>query len=500
MDMGQPMNGSAGRQPSRRMPGSDQSLTPNWGKRVATAGLIAFLGGCSTLNSTFKDVGDFILPKSGSWFEEAPKKAPDNGTGFTRIAEQAATSELKSGGWIVGDEPRAVMAAREMLAQGGSAGDAAAALGLALAVTYPAAAGLGGGGVCVVREGAEGAPEVIDFQVAPAASGGAHGVPMLVRGMAAVQVSAGGKFQWARVVGPAEKLAAGGYEISQATAQAVARQGAAKANAISILYGTAPAGVVPKAVTEQPELARILAGVRKGPGEFYRGALAEEVAAASRSLGGKLTAGDLAASKVTRVAPQGRRAGSLTAWFPQGSNLAPAFDAALAGDRFLSTAPGGWPGLLAGAVPAGEADDAVTGFAVTDAAGSAVACALTQGAAFGTGVAAAKLGFTFAVAPGPLSAAAAASLSPVLVTGSGKSLYFAGAGGGGRAGTGGVAAAALGSAFLSDGSLAGALASAGTTPAQRANGIYCRKGLPDDPASCQGGIDPNGAGYAIDLR
>ena len=55
---------------------------------------------------------------------------------------------------IVGDEPFAVRTAAQVLAQGGSAADAAAAMFFARSVTYPVSAGLGGGGICIVRDAA----------------------------------------------------------------------------------------------------------------------------------------------------------------------------------------------------------------------------------------------------------------------------------------------------------------------------------------------------------
>ena len=124
-------------------------------------------------------------------------------------------------GAVAADEPHAVLAAREVLAAGGSAADAAAALTFALAVTYPSAASLGGGGQCLVYARGEDEDRVasLDFlpgrQAPPAGGGRAIAVPGTVRGMDALQARYG-RLRWSQTLVAAERLAGLGHPASRA--------------------------------------------------------------------------------------------------------------------------------------------------------------------------------------------------------------------------------------------------------------------------------------------
>src|SRR5262245_8578786 len=72
-------------------------------------------------------------------------------------------------GMVVSDNALATNVGRDMLASGGNAVDAAVALAFALAVTYPTAGNVGGGGFAVTR--IKGDVKSLDFrETAPAAA------------------------------------------------------------------------------------------------------------------------------------------------------------------------------------------------------------------------------------------------------------------------------------------------------------------------------------------
>ena len=123
-------------------------------------------------------------------------------------------------GMVVAQEARAARIGVEFLQQGGNAVDAAVATGFALAVTYPRAGNIGGGGYMVIHLAGRGLDTAIDYrETAPAAttrdvfldergeadprksrdSGLAVGVPGSVAGLALAHAKYGsGKFKIGR--------------------------------------------------------------------------------------------------------------------------------------------------------------------------------------------------------------------------------------------------------------------------------------------------------------
>jgi gamma-glutamyltranspeptidase/glutathione hydrolase len=214
--------------------------------------------------------------------------------------------------------PIASKVGADIMKRGGNAVDAAVAVGLALAVTWPNAGNLGGGGFMVIRR-ADGTAEVIDYRErAPlAATRGmfvdaegkvipglsllghrASAVPGSIAGLALAQ-QRHGKLKWSELVEPARKLAAEGFEVDHALATSLSDEG--NIERFRKFPETArlflPNGRPPAEGTlfRQPDLARTLERIRdRGPREFYEGETARLLVEEMKRGGGIITGEDLA--------------------------------------------------------------------------------------------------------------------------------------------------------------------------------------------------------------
>lgn len=214
-----------------------------------------------------------------------------------------------------------------VLAAGGNAVDAAVATGFALAVTFPAAGNIGGGGFMVVRL-ADGTATTFDFrETAPAAARPdmfldaegridtarikagylAVGVPGTVRGLALAHERFG-RLPWRDLVAPAVRLAQDGFAISAAlsTALNLELEGPMRPFPGSLAAYGKPDGTAWRAgdLLVLPELAATLAGIAgDGPDAFYAGRIAALVAEAMAANGGLLTQADLAGYRAKERPP-----------------------------------------------------------------------------------------------------------------------------------------------------------------------------------------------------
>lgn len=228
-------------------------------------------------------------------------------------------------------DPRATAAGEAILAQGGSAVDAAIAVMLALTVVEPQSSGIGGGGFMVRADGKTLALTTYDGrETAPAAatptrfldasgkvlgrdtrvfSGLSVGVPGNVA-LAAKAHAAHGKLPWAKLFEPAIALAEDGFVMNRRLLESlkgnIGRADKA-ASAKAVFFGPDGEPLPVGATVKVPELAatfRRLAA--EGPEAIYgskaAAALAEHVAAATPQ-DGKMAAADVTAYSAKERAP-----------------------------------------------------------------------------------------------------------------------------------------------------------------------------------------------------
>ncbi len=215
----------------------------------------------------------------------------------------------------------------EMLRSGGNAVDAAVATGFALAVVHPQAGNLGGGGFLLLRNAA-GETHFIDYrEKAPAAATEnmyldaqgnvlpksskessvvgykSVGVPGSVAGLVYAEKKYG-KLSLEKVIAPAIKLARDGFPLAYEDTQDLKKdEYLAQFPESKRIFQRDGNYYQPGELFKQPELARTLERIAKDPDDFYRGAMARELAAAIRKGGGLVTAVDLAAYEVKEREP-----------------------------------------------------------------------------------------------------------------------------------------------------------------------------------------------------
>src|SRR4051794_20973652 len=228
-------------------------------------------------------------------------------------------------GMVVTAHRFASKAGIDVLKSGGNAVDAAVAVGYALAVTFPEAGNLGGGGFMTVRFH-DGRTAFIDFrETAPAkatatmyqdANGNpvpalnrrgylAVGVPGTVSGLELARTRFGTRSR-AALMASAIRLARDGFVLDQGDADMLAdaahefRKDPPSA-AIFLNHGQT---WKPGQRLVQTDLARSLSAVAKsGPTAFYNGSIAAKIVAASNAGGGILSTGDFAAYRARELKP-----------------------------------------------------------------------------------------------------------------------------------------------------------------------------------------------------
>jgi gamma-glutamyltranspeptidase / glutathione hydrolase len=223
---------------------------------------------------------------------------------------------------VVSTESNASDAGLAILKQGGNAVDAAVAVGFALAVTYPRAGNLGGGGFMLIRD-KSGKTHFLDYrEKAPAAATRdmylddqknvipnksligylASGVPGTVAGLTYAQQHYG-KLTLAQDMAPAIALAANGYPLTPSQAHDLQNSKLAQFPTSARTFQRNGTFYQPGDIFKQPELAATLKKIAANPSDFYKGEMAQQFAAFETAGGGLITAADLAAYEAKERIP-----------------------------------------------------------------------------------------------------------------------------------------------------------------------------------------------------
>jgi len=230
-------------------------------------------------------------------------------------------------GMVASQNMLATEIAADILARGGNAFDAGAALGFALAVTLPRAGNIGGGGFMLLHLAAENRTIALDFrETAPGAarpdmffdadgevvdaeiyrfSHRSSAVPGSVAGLAHI-VEAYGTMSLAEVLAPAIRLARDGIEVTYDLAANLARSQRLRNNPASLRKFYRPDGSNYEVGDRfrQPDLAWTLSEIAEhGVDAFYRGSVARKIVADMEAHNGLITLEDLAGYRVVEREP-----------------------------------------------------------------------------------------------------------------------------------------------------------------------------------------------------
>ncbi|WP_248767287.1 gamma-glutamyltransferase [Pseudomonas sp. MWU12-2345] len=227
----------------------------------------------------------------------------------------SAWAALLDSGAVASPDKYGAQAAADILKSGGNAVDAAVATAFTLAVTYPEAGNIGGGGFMTLF--VNGKPYFLDYrETAPSAAtqtmyidekgnavaemslvgAKAAGVPGTVMGLWEAHKRFG-KLPWSDLLKPAIGYARDGFEVAN-------RQYAYRKDALGLFkdktnFADYFAALKPGTIFKQAELAKTLERIAvNGPDEFYKGHTADLLVAQMQRDGGLITHEDLAGYQV----------------------------------------------------------------------------------------------------------------------------------------------------------------------------------------------------------
>jgi gamma-glutamyltranspeptidase/glutathione hydrolase len=249
-----------------------------------------------------------------------PAAAQEQRRGFyTPAAADTIHSVSAEHGMVVAQERTAARIGTDILRRGGNAVDAAVATGFAMAVTYPRAGNIGGGGFMLIHSAERHEDIAIDYrETAPAATTptiflGADGkpdnaksrdsalgigVPGTPAGLAlALEKYGSGKFTLAELIQPAIDLARNGIVIADDSADTLPdwHRRLARWPASAKIFSRADGTSLREGdMLVQTDLAATLEAIAaRGPRGFYEGPVAEKLSHAIDDAGGIMTMEDL---------------------------------------------------------------------------------------------------------------------------------------------------------------------------------------------------------------
>lgn len=255
----------------------------------------------------------FILFAAGLCFFSCGAPAEKNASGIDPFHYEAQKKGVGANGAVVSAHPLASQVGLSILKQGGNAVDAAIATQLALAVVYPEAGNIGGGGFMAARL-SNGKILALDFrEMAPAASrrdmyldeqgsvipkkstrgASSSGVPGTVAGLFESMQYA--KLPFQKLIDPAIELAEKGFAISEREANALNNQ-REEFNQYNSSASAFHRDIPFKAgdTLIQADLALTLKRIRdNGRAGFYEGETAKLIVAQMNATGGYISADDL---------------------------------------------------------------------------------------------------------------------------------------------------------------------------------------------------------------
>lgn len=240
--------------------------------------------------------------------------------GFAASSFAAEKAVEAQNAMVVSVSPPATEVGVAILKQGGNAVDATVAVALALAVTYPAAGNIGGGGFMLVHPTND-KPVVFEYrEMAPAAATrdmfvkqtktythNVVGVPGTVRGLALAHQKFG-KLPWKDLVHPAIRLAASGFALDKHSARSLNELIAKSKDfpeLIRVFGKDAGKAIWSEGDTlVQPDLAKTLRLIADGGADaFYKGPIADQIVAEMKAGGGLIAKDDLANYRANQREP-----------------------------------------------------------------------------------------------------------------------------------------------------------------------------------------------------